>query len=144
MDFLTAIFYLVVGLVAIVLLGKYLWKLNIKTNKGKFIWISASWAMVCWLLTGNLIFVWPLFVTLSIGFAAYAIYTFSGSNLHRAILSFTFTLPGSVSLILFSPPWSHGWANINPFFTIGPPLVILAVVALWFIAKQIRPTRRSI
>lgn len=136
MNPVTAIIYLFIGLVAIVFRGKYLWKLNITSNKGKFIWLSVCWAMICWFLTGNIIFVWPVFVVLSIGFAAYAIFIFSGSVLHRAILSFTFSLPGSVSYILFSPPWPHGWASMKPFFVIGPPLVILAVVTLWFIAKQ--------
>ena len=135
---------LIVILVATVVLGKLLWKLNITTNTGKFIWLSSSWAIICWFLVGVLFWMPPLYLAISIGFAIYAIYTFSGSVLHRAILSFTFVLPGSASYLLFSPPWKSPWEGSQQLLTLAPPAAVLIVVTLWFIAKQIRPTRRSI
>lgn len=129
----------ILGLVfgAIALLGRFAWQFRVTTNRSKFLWLAGAWAFVGWFLTGDLVFVWPLFAVLSAGFAAYALYTFSGSPAQRAILSLAFVLPGTVSLALFSPPWPEGWSGFKPVFVYGPPAIVLVVVALWFVAQRL-------
>jgi len=136
MEWVVSIIVLALVLGAIALLGTFAWRFRVTTNRGKFLWLSGAWAFVCWFLTGNLVFVWPLFVALSVGFAAYALYTFSGTLTHRAILSFTIVLPGTVSVALLSPPWPEGWAGFKPVFVFGPAVIVLVVVVLWFVAQR--------
>lgn len=131
--------FLILSLVlgGIALLGKFAWRYPVTTNKGKFLWLAGSWAFVCWFLTGMLVFIWPLFVILSVGFVAYALYAFTGSAVQRAALSLAFVLPGTVSLALLSPPWSEGWSGYKPVFVFGPAAIVFVVVALWFVAQRL-------
>jgi len=137
MEWVVSIVVLILVLGAIALLGKVAWQFRVATNRGKFVWLSAAWALVCWLLTGSLVFMWPLFAALSVGFAAYALYTFSGTTLQRAALSLAFVLPGTISYALLSPPWPDGWVGFKPTFVFGPPAIVLVVVTLWFVAQQL-------
>lgn len=105
--------------------------LRTETNRSRFAWSSGSWAVICWLGTGSLVFMWPALAVLSAGFAAYCIYAFEGSALRRGVLAFGATIPGSFSYWLLSPPWPHGWASFKPIFVIGPPTIVLVVVMLW-------------
>jgi hypothetical protein len=124
----------VLGLVlgAIALLGKLAWKYRTNTNTSKFFWLSGTWIVICWFLTGMLVFIWPVFVVLSTGFAAYALYALRGTDWQRAVLSFSAVLPGTVSYALLTPSWPHGWASFKPIFIGGPPAIVFTMVAIWF------------
>lgn len=144
MEWVVSFVILSLVLGGIVLLGKFAWRYPVTTNKEKFLWLAGSWAFVCWFLTGMLVFIWPLFAILSVGFAACALYAFSGNAVQRAALSLAFVLPGTVSFALLSPPWSEGWAGYKPVFVFGPAAIVFVVISLWYVAQRLTGfTRRA-